>query len=390
MTQQLSEFQRHMQNEIQAMLIEQKRVFETEIHKLKSQITPQNNIEYMNQIQILNYELGQQKILNNTLQEKLISMENNIDEDAEKKIQLLENKKREIFEQIEILKLKYEENDNITRENEILDKRIEEKRKEIIEMISNNIYVINNTDKILILENNKMTIKEDKYIYKLDNKYEWIMGIELISYSFPETIYNITENNNSLYYYIDDIVDINITKIEIGNYTLDEILETFNEKLKACDIEIRCNKKNGIITIKSNNKRILTLDNRFNNSILGNFGYIEKEYKGQEIKSEKSYDIRSDKIMQMFINNISLEPICKIYIGSDRIYNIKVKLSNPVQEINELEIEFKDSKNRNIKFNNDFMMELSIKGICKIEEIKTETSYNENELYENISRIIEI
>jgi hypothetical protein len=339
---------------------------------------------------MLNYELGQQKLLNSTLQEKITTQQNNTDMNMDEKIKLLDNKKSEILEQIEILKIKYEENDKLTQQNELIEKKIQDKHKEILELINKNINIYNNIEKLMIIENKNMTRQNEKYRYKFPNKYEWITGIEIISYSFPEILYNITENNNTLYYYTDDDNEINICKIEKGNYTIEEIIEILNTRLKEKNIEIICNKNNGIIIFRNIKEKTIILDNRYNNSILENLGYREKEYKGIEIRGNMSYDLRSDKIVQMYINNISDDAICKIYIGSERIYQIMNKLTNAIQKVEEFEIEFKDSKNRNIIFEHNFIIEISVKGICNINEIKTENNYNENELYENISKIIEI
>ena len=63
-------------------------------------------MEYLNQIQVLNYELQQQKMMNLTLQEKIKSVVSSQDYD-DGKIQLLNEKKDEILEQVQNLKQKY-------------------------------------------------------------------------------------------------------------------------------------------------------------------------------------------------------------------------------------------------------------------------------------------
>ena len=401
-------------------MIEQQKSFQEELTKLKQQISissPQTNMEYLNQIQVLNYELQQQKMMNLTLQEKIKSVLSSQDYD-DSKVKLLEEKKDEILEQVENLKQKY----NDTEQQLILLKKIEneinKKKEELILIVQNNLNMYNSNDKSEVINLEISNKNNSTYNYKINNKLDMLSAIELINYSFPDLIYNVTPYNNILYYSTnennqiicsEDIfyqkrLNVKVLGLPVGNYTIEYLLEIMNKVLNQDNIEIKLNQGNNYITIKKNNNledNLLTLYTdygHYQNNILELFGFEQKQDCTNNISftSKKSYDLRSDKIVQLYITNISeTQPLCKIMLGSNRINNFMQKLSKPLENIDNLQIEFKDSKNRQVYFGDkNITLELNLKGkVSEVLIINTEMNekkVQENSLYDEINKLLSI
>jgi hypothetical protein len=177
-----------------------------------------------------------------------------------------------------------------------------------------------------------------------------------------------------------------------------------NKVLNQDNIEIKLNQGNNYITIKKNNnleENLLTLYTdygHYQNNILEIFGFEQKQDCTNNISftSKKSYDLRSDKIVQLYITNISeTQPLCKIMLGSNRINNFMQKLSKPLENIDNLQIEFKDSKNRQVYFGDkNITLEVNLKGkVSEVSIINTdinEKKVQENSLYDEINKLLSI
>jgi hypothetical protein len=422
--QQLQQAQQQVQQQVQAQaqqqvqiaLMEQQKEFQEELNKLKIQLSKQPlqqpqfipGADLQNQVQLLNYELTQQKIVNSTLQEKMKTMVNSQDVD-DTKLKLLSEKKAEILSQVENLKLKYEETEKQMTEAKKLNENV---RK----LVKENLEIYNSNDKIEILNLENSNKISNVYTCAIKRPLKTVSAIELVNYSLPESIYNITPHNNILYYSSpennqitssDDIFyqkkgNIKILGLPVGNYTADYLVEIMNKVLNQDNIEIKINQGNNFITIGKMGQQTenisLTLYTdyaHYKNNILELFGFEDKQecVNGGAFTSKKSYDLRADKVVQLYISNISeTQPLCKIMLGSNRINNYMQKLSSPLEKIENLQIDMRDSKGRPIYFGDkSITLELSLKGLVdKIPTINTDNNLNvvpENSLYDQINSL---
>jgi len=330
---------------------------------------------------------------------------NNVDES---KLKLLENKRTEILAQVDNLKKKYEETEKQMSETKKLN-------SDVKKLIRNNLEIYNSNDKIEILNLDNSKKSANTYTCPVTTKMKQISAIELVNYSLPELIYNITPHNNILYYSTnennqitcsDDIFyqkkgNIKILGLPVGNYTIDYLIEIMNKVLNQDNIEIKINQGNHFITIEKKSGEetspitLYTDYSHYQNNILEVFGFELKQecLNGTSFTSKKSYDLRSDKVVQIFLTNISeTQPLCKIMLGSNRINSYMQKLSSPLAKLDSLQIEIKDSKGRPIYFGDkNILLELSFKGLVEeIPSINTDTNSNvipENSLYDQINSL---
>ena len=82
--------------------------------------------------------------------------------------------------------------------------------------------------------------------------------------------------------------------------------------------------------------------------------------------STKSYDLRADKVITMFIPNLSTTkiPFCKFNISSSKVMRQTIQLSKPLNNITYFELEFKDSKNNAVYFaEKDVIIDFTLKTI---------------------------
>ncbi len=404
--------QAQAQQQVQIALMEQQKGFQDELNKLKAQLATQiqppqfiPGADLQNQIQLLNYELTQQKLVNSTLQDKMKTMVNSQDVD-ESKLKLLSEKKAEILAQVEHLKQKYDETEKQMAESKKLNENVKK-------LIKDNLEIYNSNDKTEILNLENTNKSANVYTCTLSRPLKTVSAIELVNYSLPESIYNITPHNNILYYSSpennqitssDDIFyqkkgNIKILGLPVGNYTADYLVEIMNKVLNQDNIEIKINQGNNFITIgKMAESTPLTLYTdyaHYKNNILELFGFDDKQdcTGTTTYTSKKSYDLRSDKVVQVYFSNISeTQPLCKIMLGSNRINNCMQKLSSPLEKIETLQIEIKDSKGRPIYFGDkSITFEVVLKGFAEqIPIINTDTNPNvvaESSLYDQINSL---
>ena len=409
-----------MQQQFQNILQEQQKKFQEELNKIKQQIsdgTKNTNVEYLNQIDLLNYELSQQKIINNVLQEKLKTIVPSQETDNTK-IKLLDEKKEEILLQVETLKKKYNDTEEQLSLLQKLDESVSKKKDEILLAIKNNLEIYNSNDKLEIINLESTSKINNIYNHTISEKLNIITELELLNYSFPDVIYNITPSNNILYYSTnennqiicpEDIFyqkrsNVKLLGLPIGNYTIENLIEIINKILNQDNIDIKLNGDSTITIGKLNQKdtttplTLYTDFSHYQNNILELFGFDDKQdcINSMEFTSKKPYDIRSDKTIQVYITNVSeTQPLCKIMVGSHKISNFLKKLSTPLKNIEKLNIEFKDSKGRLVYFGNkNITLELSLKGISeKIPKLDTDSNDNkiqEKSLYDEINNLISL
>lgn len=81
-----------------------------------------------------------------------------------------------------------------------MEEDVNNKKVEILTLVKNNLNIYNNNEKTDVINLEISNKNNSTYNYNINNKLEMLSAIELISYSFPELIYNITPYNNILYY----------------------------------------------------------------------------------------------------------------------------------------------------------------------------------------------
>ena len=82
----------------------------------------------------------------------------------------------------------------------------------------------------------------NSYTIYFTEPFKNVFGLEVIDASVPRTMYNVDKNNNTLFYYvgsIDNIETLNYTKIEldIGDFSLPQLIQLLNKKLVDLKIE---------------------------------------------------------------------------------------------------------------------------------------------------------
>ena len=349
---------------------------------LKNQIlnNNQNNVQNSNQIQnnelnndliskckILTGQLEQYKQINYELKNKLDELMNQKDDDNDKKLRLIEVKKNEIKN--EVIKLSNKHKDMEDSYNKLVFKE-----KFINSLISKNKKIIE-TDKKTVMVNSRLYNNLSKFVYELDESN--INKIELISYDFPLISNNINDNNNKLYFKIDDdsvkqeinnsdsdeipvddTDDLNYLIIPNGNYDISNLIKKINKLGKSSNLLFSYNKNTNKVTVK-NTKHKFTLYNK-DDSILNILGFEDDILENKkEYVSKKSYDLRKNKYISIYFTNINNEKsFADVNINTNKMGYYSIDVDNKVDN---LEIEIRDDNNKLLDFCNlPFKMELNI------------------------------
>ena len=161
-----------------------------------------------------------------------------------------------------------------------------------------------------------------------------------MTYSIPQSIYNINKYNNNISLIINNDT-INV-EIPCGKYNIDEIITILNSKLT--DIKISINNQQKIIIESNNNFNII-------NTIMIRdiFGFISECNNNNNYISDNIWDLRiCDKVF-LYLNNISNSPFGILYFNGQS--NILFKFKEAF-DIDLFDISFKDFKGREYDFNN--------------------------------------
>jgi hypothetical protein len=184
------------------------------------------------------------------------------------------------------------------------------------------------------------------YIWNFNKSYN-VIGLKLMSYSLPIPRFNIMNKNNKL---ILNFNDNNIqVDIPVGKYTIDELVELLNKKIKEKEdtMNFSINSQQHIIiesTVESNTFSIIPT-----NLSKYNLGFISNDSKNKHI-SENTWDLRIDDKVYLFLKNISEElPFGVLHFNGQSV--CQFKFENPYK-LDKLEIVFKDSKGENYDFHN--------------------------------------
>ena len=179
-----------------------------------------------------------------------------------------------------------------------------------------------------------------KYVFNF-NKIDNIHGIKLMSYSIPVPRYNIEEDkNNVLKIKIKD--EITEIKLNSGKYKIDDLLSLLTKK---SDFNFELNLEEKVEISGKEYTEFDIIPTPLSTEVLG----FTKEYTDDNsYEADKTWDLRIEDKIYLFINNIEEKiPFAVLYIGNQAVQQFK--FDEPI-ELDNLEIEFKDSKGRPFNF----------------------------------------
>jgi hypothetical protein len=163
-----------------------------------------------------------------------------------------------------------------------------------------------------------------------------------MSYSIPQSIYNINKYNNNLSIKVnDETININIDE---GKYNIEEMISLLNSKLINYNIKISVNNQQKIIIESEINFDIIKTC--MSEEILG---FISESKDSNKYISNNIWDLRISDKVYLYLNNISDNPFGMLYFNGHS--DIQIKFKEPF-DIDLFDISFKDSKGREYDFNN--------------------------------------
>ena len=406
--------EQQINGQINALLQNQSNKFQVEINKLKSQLMTSGNApntEYLNQIQILNHELTQQRILNMNLQEKIKLNKPMLDDDTESKLQTIELKRREILDQMTKLKTQFKETESIVIEQNENKKNIDLKLLEIRETIGKNLALYNDDEQLDIINTNTCEKVDDIYRYNFSNPINILTSIQITDYSFPETLYNITPSNNTMYIQSENKFQVvcdtqtfyksnnntHMITIAPGNYTIEYLLNVLTQVLEQMNISIEVKPGNNFISLTSDKEFLLhTNYDKYDNNILRVLGFNDTtiQNESKSFISNKSYDLRADKTITLYLKNLSSNTaFCKFSLGSNKIFNHTKQLTKPLLNITHLDLDFRDSRNKPIYLGDKMaIVDFTLKTIQNnLPTLNTDINQNactDDELYNTIGDLM--
>ena len=353
-------------NEIKLQLSNQNKqidisLYETIIKKLNNE-----NVYYEQQLKKL---IDENKYLKENNNSNINIDSEEYKKEIEKKINELESIKKETIQ--ETLRLK-EENDKISHNIESQNKL----KNELLEIIKYNKNKINNTEKSIIIKDMITNLNDD-----INN----ISCIELNGYNIPNIINNINDDNN-LIKFIDHNNNNNeyIIKINNGYYTNKNICKELNNNQYYETLGIKFNLDNIThkISIKSNNNISLLYTPLLD--FLG-FNNDDNILKNQNnIIASNIIKVNNDKIIYVYIMEINRDnPLFQIMLNTNKINTQKIDLYPYIDNLNKLTLEFRDSKNKIIKFDN-FSFNIIIKSLLTNNTNDNITEINETNLYDKL------
>ena len=224
-------------------------------------------------------------------------------------------------------------------------------------LLSNQLKVSNYNLEMKIIDNNiiEKKNKENKYIQlEISNihnntEYSWelsniinnVIGIKLLSYSIPQSKYNIENYNNLL------IINNHKLEIPIGNYTINDLLNYINNHNNYIRMELDINQHINIISNFEDETFIID-----STTLLKyNLGFSLDKYENEiDIKSDNIWDLRLNNKVYLYFTNLSDDiPISILnYKGeSSGEFNFEDNFN-----LNKIDILFKDQNKNKISFYN--------------------------------------
>ena len=297
-----------------------------------------------------NKEFYENKIKELDEREKNIENNENDIEDRIKEISIKERDIESLKETIN-LKLKNRELEEIEfdKKSNILDKILEKYKNEL-------------EKKYLQIE----ISSDDKSEYDFNfSNVNNISLIKLISYSLPNNIYNINNNNNELIINFENDDNV-VIKIKPGKYNINNLINNINDKLE--NIQLSLTDTQNIKITSEKPFRLVKTNLSYNN--LGFKKYNEEFEKN--LLSDHIWDLRLPDKLYLFIDNINNNiPFGILYFN--KIIQSEIKFDDPIN-LNNFHIRICD-KNKNLyDFNNlkhtlNFQLEVVNKLTNNINEI---------------------
>lgn len=191
-------------------------------------------------------------------------------------------------------------------------------KKELVkkELTKTKIIVIN-SEKIEEKVENKINLSDylvdfNVHYKNILNKGKQISGIKKITIDEInlQMVPKITEKTNTFSIFCDEDYDIVLNP---GDYTLEEIIEGFNENYDSEGCGIIVSEKDGFICVKQNTNEVFDMDCSVENSICGLLGFEKKKYSGSsKYISERRHAFNNKPIYMYIININEKEPFAKI------------------------------------------------------------------------------
>lgn len=349
--------QEQLQNHIKSQLLNPVRSNEVEegMDELKN--------ELISKVKILTGQLEQEKKINIQLKKKIDDLMNENTNENDKKLELIDNKKEEIKEEVNKLADKH-------KDIEISYSNLLKKEKFLNGLIDKNSKLLKSDNHTIFIDTKNFNY-ESKIGYVFDRKINDVEKIELLSYDFPKINNNINNKNNKFYFKfyeeklnssiveqndsdseecsIDVNDDMNIITIPEGNYDISTLIKKLNKLGNSYNLLFSYNKNTSKVTIKSENN--FSIYNKENN-IMKLLGFDENVIleKNNSYISKNGYDLRKCNYVYMYLPNISDEIFATINIDGIRKGNYELK-TNEIS-IDNLEIELKDEFDNLIDFCN--------------------------------------
>lgn len=283
--------------------------------------------------------------------------------DTDGKIKLLENKKNEILGEVsklQSLTIDLERQEQMIQEKE---HQVRLKELDIEQKIKRYANIRNIDEKQIMIKANA-----GRFTYTLQDACQNVSCIQLLNYNIPYEEHNINDNNNKLYFAVisennaniredsdNDIISsdsennvdeiyinsnkLNVMKIPENNYDIYGLLEIMNKIGNKWDIHFSLIKSKIIIKTAKHNRLKLYLDREYQNNILPYLGFNRIIGDKNRHVAEKKYNIKNDKMVQLYVKNISSDPIGEFLIGSAKVHRFSKDVN--IENLTRLDIEIK-------------------------------------------------
>ena len=386
--------QEQLQNHIKSQILNPVKVNEVEdgMDELKN--------ELISKVKILTGQLEQEKKMNIQLRKRIDDLVEENTNENDKKLELIDNKKEEIKEEVNKLADKH-------KDIELSYSNLLKKEKFLNSLVEKNNKLLKSDNQTIFIDTKNFNY-ESKIGYVFDRKINDIEKIELISYDFPKINNNINNKNNKFYFKfeeeklnssiieqndsdseecsIDVNEDMNIITIPEGNYDISTLIKKLNKLGISYNLLFSYNKNTSKVTIKSeNNFSIYDKDNNVMKLLGFEEGFLLE--KTNSYVSKNAYDLRKCNYVYMYLSNISNDVFATINIDGIKKGNYELK-TNEIS-IDSLEIELKDEFNNLIDFCN-LSCKFELNFIFVNKEIKIEdNSENDVEIYSDEINFVE-
>jgi hypothetical protein len=386
--------QEQLQNHIKSQLLNPVRRNEIE------EGTDELKNELISKVKILTGQLEQEKKINIQLKKRIDDLMDENTNENDKKLELIDNKKEEIKEEVNKLADKH-------KDIEISYANLLKKEKFLNGLIEKNSKLLKSDNHTIFIDTKNFNY-ESKVGYVFDRKINDIKKIELLSYDFPKINNNVNNKNNKFYFKFDEeklnnsIVeqndsdseecsidindDMNIITIPEGNYDISTLIKKLNKLGNSYNLLFSYNKNTSKVTIKSENN--FSIYNKENNvmSLLGYDDEFILENNNSYI-SKNAYDLRKCNYVYMYLPNVTDEVFATINIDGIRKGNYELKTDEI--SIDNLEIELKDEFDNLIDFCN-LSCKFELNFIFVNKQIKLDDeSENDVEIYSDEINFVE-